>query len=109
MTTYEVVLTHSAEVDLENIYNYIAEHESEERADSMLERLTSVANGLAHFPDKGSIPIELQSIGIREFRQTISKPYRFIYKIIDLQVIIFIIADGRRDMQTLLTHRLLNQ
>ncbi|MBB3258938.1 hypothetical protein F4827_003807 [Paraburkholderia bannensis] len=36
------------------------------------------------------------------------KPYRSIYRIIDTQLVIYVIADGRRDMQLLLTRRLLS-
>jgi toxin ParE1/3/4 len=35
------------------------------------------------------------------------KPYRVIYPVLDRPVIISLIADGRRDLQTLLENRLL--
>lgn len=35
------------------------------------------------------------------------KPYRAIYRVQDKKVIIYLIADGRRDMQSLLSRRLL--
>jgi len=65
------------------------------------------ANHLAAFPDRGSHPKELQALGIREYRQTFSKPHRLIYRVIGRQVFIYVIADGRRDMQSLLQRRLL--
>lgn len=46
-------------------------------------------------------------MGIREYRQTFFKPYRVIYRVIGQRVYIYLIADGRRDMQTLLARRLL--
>jgi toxin ParE1/3/4 len=46
-------------------------------------------------------------LGIREYRQIYFKPYRVIYRVMDKQVVIYLIADGRRDMQSLLTRRLL--
>jgi toxin ParE1/3/4 len=36
------------------------------------------------------------------------RPYRIICRIVERQVIIVLIADGRRDMQTLLARRLLS-
>jgi hypothetical protein len=36
-----------------------------------------------------------------------SKPYRLIYRVVGQQVVIYLIADGRRDMQPLLARRLL--
>ena len=47
------------------------------------------------------------ALGIREYRQTFFKPYRVIYRIIDRRVYVFLIANGRRDMQALLERRLL--
>ena len=35
------------------------------------------------------------------------KPYRVIYRVVDRDVAILLIADGRRDMQSLLATRLL--
>lgn len=59
------------------------------------------------FPERGSYPKELVSLGIKEYRQTFFKPYRVIYRITGRQVILYLIADGRRDMQSVLARRLL--
>jgi toxin ParE1/3/4 len=58
-------------------------------------------------PERGDYPKELLALGIREYRQTSLKPYRVIYRVAGSQVIIYLIADGRRDMQSVLTRRLL--
>jgi len=104
---FEVLLTAGAEQDLEEIYDYIAESDSPARADHVLTRLLEAAGHLAAFPDRGSHPKELQALGIREYRQTFFKPYRLIYRVIGKQVLIYVIADGGRDMQSLLQRRLL--
>ena len=104
---YEVLLTAGAEQDLEDIYDYIADSDSPAKADYVLTRLLEAANNLAAFPDRGSHPKELQALGIREYRQTFFKPYRLLYRVIGRQVFIYVIADGRRDMQSLLQRRLL--
>lgn len=109
MASYKVALTQDAETDLEDIYDYIAQHDSPEKANYVLDALLKTASTLASFPEKGSIPKELQTLGIREYRQTFFKPYRVIYRVIEKQVVIFVITDGRRDMQTLLTRRLLGK
>lgn len=44
---------------------------------------------------------------IREYRETFFKPYRIVYHIDDARVFISLIADGRRDMRSLLARRLL--
>ena len=105
---YEVLLTEGAECDLEEIHDYIAEFDSPKSADRVLDRLLAVAASLADSPERGSPPKELRSLGIEEFRQVFFKPYRVIYRVIDRKVYLYVIADGRRDMQSLLAHRLLN-
>ncbi|MBI5783883.1 MAG: type II toxin-antitoxin system RelE/ParE family toxin [Rhodocyclales bacterium] len=106
-TRYPVLLTAGAEQDLESIYDYIAEYDSPANADYVLDRLTKAAEGLATFPERGSYPKELLALGIKEYRQVFFKPYRMIYRVIGKQVYIHLIADGRRDMQSLLARRLL--
>lgn len=104
---YEVLLTGGAEQDLESIHGYIAEFDSAANADRVLDRLMDVVEGLALFPERGSYPKELVALGIKEYRQTAFKPYRVIYRVIGNQVIIYLIVDGRRDMQSVLARRLL--
>ena len=104
---YEVLITQGAERDLEEIYDHIAEFDSPEKAEYVLSRLLEAAERLATFPDRGPHPKELQALGIREYRQTFFKPYRLIYRVIGKQVFIYLIADGRREMQSLLAGRLL--
>ena len=103
----EVVLTRDAEQDLEDLYAYIAEFDSPENADAVLERLLETTESLATHPDRGSQPKELRSVGMQEYRQVFFKPYRIIYQVLAGQVVIYLIADGRRDLQTLLSRRLL--
>lgn len=58
-------------------------------------------------PERGSFPHELLKIGGREYWQVLVRPYRVIYRILDETVYIVLVADARRDTQTLLTERLL--
>ncbi|MGH7564381.1 MAG: type II toxin-antitoxin system RelE/ParE family toxin [Gemmatimonadota bacterium] len=102
-----MLLTAGAERDLASIYRHLAEAQSERAADRVLERLLEVSGRLSRFPERGSHPRELLALGIREYRQVVMKPYRIIYRVVKEQVIILLIADGRRDMQTLLARRLL--
>jgi toxin ParE1/3/4 len=104
---HEVLLTAGAERDLEDIHDYVAEFDSPAKADHVLDRLLEIATSLESFPERGSIPRELRVLGIREYRQTFFKPYRLIYRVLGERVFIHLIADGRRDMQTLLARRLL--
>ncbi|HEY9279716.1 MAG TPA: type II toxin-antitoxin system RelE/ParE family toxin [Eoetvoesiella sp.] len=105
--TYKVVLTAGAEHDLESIYDYIVEFDGIASGNHVLDQLLDVADSLSRFPERKSYPKELLVLGIREYRQALFKPYRVIYRVVDAQVVIYLIADGRRDMQSLLTRRLL--
>lgn len=105
---YRVLLTRGAEQDLESIHDYIAEFDSVANANRVLDRLMVVADGLARFPERGSHPKELLALGIKAYRQTMFKPYRVVYRILDDTVVIHLIVDGRRDMQAVLAQRLLS-
>jgi toxin ParE1/3/4 len=102
-----VLLTADAVRDLEEIHGYIAEHDAPAKADYVLDRIEDVVETLSTFPERGAYPREFLALGIREYRETRFKPYRVIYRIIGKRVYIYMIADGRRDMQTLLERRLL--
>ena len=104
---FQVVLTEDAERDPEEIGTYIAEHDSPGRANHVLNKILETAESLAAAPARGSQPRELRSLGDQEYRQVFFKPYRLIYRVLGEQVAIYLIADGRRDMQSLLARRLL--
>ena len=104
---YEVLLTEDAEVDLQELYEYIAHSDSLQAAEHVLDRLEEVASTLAADPSRGSTPKELRSLGLGEYRQVFFKPYRVLYRVLDQRVVIYLIADGRRNMQSLLSRRLL--
>ncbi|AOU98667.1 plasmid stabilization protein [Acidihalobacter yilgarnensis] len=104
---FEVLLTEGAAQDLEAIHDYISEFDCVANANHVLDELMDVVESLSKFPERGSFPKELVGLGIKEYRQTFFKPYRAIYRVTGSQVIIYLIADGRRDMQSGLARRLL--
>ena len=107
MAVFEVLLTHGAERDLSELHRYISGAHSRERADRLLDRLIGVAGDLARLPDRGHVPPELAAVGIREYRQVVTDGYRVIYRVMGERIIIHLIADSRRNMQSLLERRLL--
>jgi toxin ParE1/3/4 len=104
---YEIVLTDDAAADLQELYDHIAQFDSLQNADHVLDKILEVADSLATDPHRGSIPKELRRLGITDYRQVFFGPYRLIYQVLGEQVILFLIADGRRNMQSLLSRRLL--
>lgn len=106
---FTVLLTHDAARDLDEIYRYIAAYDAPQKADHVLEQIEKAFSRLSESPERGAYPKELLSLGIREYREVFFKPYRIIYRIMDDNVYVLLIVDGRRDMQFLLQRRLLNQ
>ncbi len=104
---FKVLLTDDAARDLEELYDYVASHDEPAKADYVLDKIEKVFLNLRDTPKRGACPKELLALGIREYREIFSKPYRIIYRVVDKKVYILLIADGRRDMATLLERRLL--
>ena len=105
---FAVLMTDDAARDLEELYDYIVLHDTAEKADFVLSQIEKAFSQLSQFPERGSYPQELLALGIRAYREIFFKPYRIIYLIVDKNVYVFLIADGRRDMQSLLQRRLLD-
>lgn len=103
---YTVELTRSAEADLNNLIEWIAGNDSTEHALHVLHQIQTKLKSLSQQPERGSIPAELRNLGIDRYRQIFFKPYRIIYRVKDQRVIVYLLADGRRDMTTLLQRRL---
>ena len=106
-TRLRVLLTQGAEQDIQSIHDYITEVDGPLRADHVLDSLVAAAEKLAVMPQRGSYPRELLALGIKEYRQVFFKPYRLIYRVMGRDVVVYVGADGRRDMQSLLARRLL--
>ena len=105
--TYRVSITSAAWRDLEEIYTWIAEHDSPDNAGYVLDRLNETAQSIAALPHRGSRPDELPRGTEGEFRQVFFKPYRVVYEILRDEVVIYLIADVRRNLQSLMLRRLI--
>lgn len=103
---YKVLLTFDAENDLASIFDYIAKHHTVENALYVLDQLEQTVSSLSDLPERGNHPKELSELGIRDYREVFFKPYRIIYRVSGKLVYVFLVSDGRRDMQALLQHRL---
>lgn len=105
--SFTVLLTRHAARDLEELYDYGARHDAPGKEKHVLRRIEQAFESLSESPQRGAYPRELLAMGIREYREVFFKPYRIIYKVIGSDVYVLLIADGRRDLQTLLQRRLL--
>ncbi len=104
---FPVFLTNDAARDLDELYDYIALHDAPQKAVYVLEQIERAFSRLSKLPQRGAHPKELLALGILEYREIFFKPYRIIYRIMGKNVYVLLIANGRRDMQTLLQRRLL--
>lgn len=105
---FGIFLTADAARDLEEIYRYIALHDAPGKAEHVLTSIEKAFGSLSESPDRGAHPKELLALGIHDYRDIFFKPYRVIYRVMGNVVHVFLIVDGRRDMQTLLQRRLLD-
>lgn len=103
---FTVRFTKGAQADLREIHAYISQNDSRENADYVAREIVRAALNLRNFPSRGSYPPELLRKGSRSYRQIFFKPYRIFYRIRGKTVHIGVIADGRRNLQTLLMRRL---
>lgn len=104
---FVVLLTEDAANDLSDIYTYISKRDSPKKAEYVLDQIENKIISLSRLPERGVYPKELISLGIRDHREIFFKPYRIIYRVVNENVYVYLIADGRRDMQTLLQRRML--
>ena len=105
---FRVLLTNDAARDLDELYDYIALHDAPRKADYVLDQIEKAFSKLSEFPERGVYPKEVLTLGIREYREIFFKPYRIIYRVMEKNVYVLLIVDGRRDMQSLLQRRLLD-
>ena len=106
--THSVYITGAAKRDLREIVRWIAEHDSQRAAVHVLDKLQSECRKLQLQPERGAFPAELLALGIKRYRQVLFKPYRVIYRVLDDNVAVMLIVDGRRNLKSLLERRLLS-
>ena len=103
--SYQVLWTHTAQQDLTEIIDYIAQ-DSVDDALAILHRLETKAALLITLPNRGRVVPELFHTGISQYRELISTPWRIVYRVENRQVLIMAVLDSRRDLQTVLLSRL---
>ena len=105
--SYQVELTADAQTDLNELVNYVAQHDAPQKALQLLDQIENTLASLQTLPERGACTKELLALGNREYRETYFKPYRIIYKVLPTTVYVYVIADGRRDLRSLLARRIL--
>jgi toxin ParE1/3/4 len=104
---YKLLIDPLAKKDIIEIYDYVYYNDSPENAEKLLDNLEKTYLNLEKLPTRGHIPEELKNTGVKRFLEIHFKPYRIIYEIIDATIYVHCILDGRRNMQEILSNRLL--
>ena len=102
---YQVLWSNTAQQDLTEIIEYIAQ-DSVDEALLILHKLEAKAALLVTLPNRGRVVPELLHTGISQYRELVSAPWRIVYKVVSNQVFIMAVLDSRRDLQTILLGRL---
>lgn len=103
--SFQVLWTDTAQQDLTEIVEYIAQ-DSLDEALAILHKLETKAALLVTLPNRGRIVPELLHTGISQYREFISSPWRIIYRVESQRVMVMAVLDSRRDLQVLLLNRL---
>ena len=104
---YAVVILKSAEHDLQDLRGYLLKQFGRTAWLESYATIKAAIDNLQVFPFSGSVPEALEKINLTQYRQVIAGKNRIIYELRQNTVYVHIVADCRRDMQTLLTQRLL--
>jgi toxin ParE1/3/4 len=104
---YKVIFDPQAKLDLKEIFLYVAANDNIQSANKLLDALEETCYKLEKFPDRGHIPPELRTTGIKSYLEIHYKPYRIIYEIENNLVYVHSVIDGRRNIQEILSNRFL--
>jgi toxin ParE1/3/4 len=102
-----VVVLASAEQDLKELRSYLVKNFSQDTWLKTYAKLKESIRSLAVFPLLGAVPAELETMNLNQYRQIISGMNRIVYEPRADAVYIYMIVDTRRDLTSLLMHRLM--
>jgi plasmid stabilization system protein ParE len=103
----KIVILEKAEIDLKDLRSYIVKNFSCEVWRDTYATLKESIRNLRDFPLAGSIPDEIEKLHLSQYRQVVSGSNRIIYEVRQNTIYIHMIVDARRDVNALLTKRLL--
>jgi plasmid stabilization system protein ParE len=106
MKRWKVTYGDGAKDDILAITDFIS-HDSTINADKVLDQLEDRIRTLDRLPERGRIVPELQWHGINTIREIFEKPWRILYQITDVNVLVVAVYDGRRQLNDVLMERFL--
>lgn len=106
--TLRVVFLATAEQDLKELKRYVVKKFGKETWQTSYLDIKNAARALKSFPLAGSVPGEIRSLNLSQYRQILSGRNRIIYEVRQDTIYVHIICDSRQDMRSILTSRLLS-
>lgn len=103
---YKVIIDPQAKEDMREIFLYVSINDSLQISNKLLNKIEETCYKLEKFPERGHIPEELRSTGIKKYLEIHYKPYRIIYEIKNDIIYVHSILDGR-NIQEVLSSRIL--
>ena len=105
--TVKVVLLQSADTDLRELKSYLVENFGQAAWRESYTQIKETIARIAAYPKLGGIPDELVTLNLVQYRQVLSGMNRIIYELRGDTAFVHVICDTRKDLQTLLTSRIL--
>ena len=107
MADFSIIWAKTAELDLLNIINYIA-NDSPQNAKKILTKFKKTVSTLKNLPDRGRVVPELKAQGDFRYHELILSPWRIIYRISKETVYILAVIDTRQNVEDILLARFVN-
>lgn len=102
-----VVFLQGAEEDLKELRRYIIKSFGRQVWQESYQHIKDGVRIIRSHPQGGAIPDELAEVSLGRYRQVMAGKNRIIYEIREDIVVIHIVCDTRRNLQSLLSRRLL--
>ena len=103
--TYQVSITQGAEADIMSTIDFLLPQGDDDFAGQLLQEFSNAFKSLEQFLSRGHFPPELAELPDKAIRELHVNVYRLIYRIVEQNVFILFVADGRRNIQQALVNR----
>jgi plasmid stabilization system protein ParE len=104
---FRVEILHSAKSDLKEIKSYLTRQFSAASWQQTYDSLKQALRRIETQPYAGSMPEEIERLSLSQYRQVVCGMNRIIYEVRDKTIYVHIIADTRKNLQSLLLKRLI--
>ena len=107
--SYKVQVLAFAKDDYREIRGYVKKKFGEQVWMTMEADFKKMLKQIADMPLAGSVPEEIEGIGLVHYRQRLVGQTRVIYQIKEAEIFVHMFADTNRDFSTLLYDRLMSK